>query len=72
MKNAKTARPEWVDRGKSIRQLIRELQFFDDQDLEVRLSLDAGDSHQPVSLVGKSNGYCVLASYLSFYDEKSG
>jgi len=36
--------PEWVTRGKTIRQLIKELESFENQDLEVRLSLDDGDT----------------------------
>ena len=43
--------PAWVTRGKSIRQLIKELQTFKNQDLEVRLSLDDGSTHKPISLV---------------------
>lgn len=71
MKGVINARPDWVYRGKSIKQLILELQSFEDQDMEVRVSLDAGDSHQPISLVGKSDGFCVLASYVEFYENKS-
>lgn len=56
--------PEWVTRGKSISQLIKELQSFGNQDLEVRISVDGGESYKCISLVGKhhENGvqYCAL------------
>ena len=52
--------PEWVSCGKTIRQLIQELQSFSDQDVEVQISLDSGASCQPISLVGKLDGRCVL------------
>ena len=50
-------------RGKTIAGLIRELQSFEDQTLEVRLSLDAGDTSYPIALVGKKDGRCLLWSY---------
>lgn len=54
--------PSWVTRGKTIRQLIRELQSFDDQDLFVEISVDDGDTSKPISLVIKSNGKCLLVN----------
>lgn len=51
---------EWIDRGKSIRQLISELQSFEDQDLIVEISVDDGGIRKPISLVKKSNGKCLL------------
>ena len=33
-------KPEWVTKGKTIRQLIDELKTFEDQDIEARISLD--------------------------------
>jgi hypothetical protein len=54
--------PEWVTRGKSIRQLIKELQSFSDWDIEVRISVDDGEAHKPISLVEKSEGCCVLVN----------
>lgn len=53
-------KPEWITRGKSIRQLIKELQTFDDQELEVRISLDGGKTNKCISLVGKHNGKAIL------------
>ena len=52
--------PEWVTRGKTIRQLIKELETFENLDLEVRISLDDGDTHKCISLVGRLDGCCVL------------
>ncbi|MEY4754860.1 MAG: hypothetical protein RJA44_2535 [Pseudomonadota bacterium] len=52
--------PDWVMRGKTVRQLIQELQSFEDQDLEVRLSVDGGTTTQCISLVCKSNGAALL------------
>ena len=56
----------WVSRGKSITQLIKELRTFEDQDLVVEISLDGGITSQPISLVGKTNGKCML---IFFADE---
>lgn len=47
-------------RAKTIRQLIKELQTFENQDLEVRISVDDGDNKYPISIVTKSQGMCVL------------
>lgn len=52
--------PDWVTRGKTIKQLIEELQTFEDQNLEVRISLDDGETHKAISMVGKENGFCLL------------
>ena len=54
--------PEWVVRGKTIRQLIKELQTFQDLDMEVRISIDDGETHKPISLVEKSGNYCILVN----------
>ncbi|MCA6061793.1 hypothetical protein HUF18_18580 [Thalassolituus sp. ST750PaO-4] len=47
--------PEWVTRGKTIKQLIKELQTFENQDLEVKVSTDGGETFKCISLVGKHN-----------------
>jgi hypothetical protein len=52
--------PEWKSRGKTIAGLIRELQSFEDQSLEVRISVDDGDTTYPISLVAKLDGRCLL------------
>jgi sulfur transfer protein SufE len=51
----------WASRGKTIAGLIKELQAFPDQDIEVRISVDGCDSSVPISLVGKlENKYAIL------------
>ncbi|MGE8224370.1 MAG: hypothetical protein ACN6RK_01170 [Stenotrophomonas sp.] len=53
--------PDWTSKGKTVAQLIEELRTFENQEMEVRISLDGGDTSYPISLVGKSNGkYAVL------------
>jgi len=52
--------PEWITRKRTIKQLLEELSSFEDQDLEVRVSLDGGDSHQCISLIGRIDGKAVL------------
>lgn len=47
---------KWVTRGKSIKQLIKELESFEDQNLLVEISFDVGDTSKPISLVGKIDG----------------
>ena len=51
-----------VTRGKTIRQLIKELQTFENQDLEVQISLDDGETHKPVSILVKRKGYCLIVN----------
>jgi hypothetical protein len=73
MKKLKHPIPDWVTRGKTIRQLIAELETFENQDLEVRLSLDDGDTHHCVSLVSKGfdesgGAHCVLANSESYHE----
>jgi len=63
--------PEWVTRGKSIRQLISELQTFEDQDSEVRISLDSGVTHHTISLVGRYGSICVLLNAEADYAAKA-
>ena len=53
--------PDWVTRGKTIRQLIEELQTFENQDLVVRISVDDGNTHLGISLVQKrEEKFCLL------------
>ena len=56
-------RPEWIDRGKTITELIAELRTFENQDLEVRISIDGGRSSKPISLVIKDDSGCCLLEY---------
>lgn len=62
MSSSVNANPEWVTKGKSIRKLIQELQTFENQDMEVRLSLDGGTTHKPISIVGKYGEHCLLVN----------
>jgi hypothetical protein len=50
----------WNRHGKTIAELIKELQSFDDKELVVEISVDAGSNRFPISLVGKSEGHCVI------------
>ncbi len=54
--------PRWVNRGKTIRELIDELETFEDQDLPVEISVDNGGTRKPISLVKKSKGVCLLVN----------
>ncbi len=64
MTKPSSANPDWVIRGKTIKQLIQELQSFEDQNLEVKISVDDGETCKPISLVGKKNengvSFCCL------------
>lgn len=53
----------WESRGKTVAQLIRELQSFENQELEVRISVDGARSSVPISLVAKHGTVAVLANY---------
>ena len=55
--------PKWIGRGKTVVQLIQELRSFEDQSLEVRISIDGVESSQPISLVTKIGGYAVLENH---------
>ena len=61
----------WTTKGKTIKQLIEELQSFENQDLEVKISIDSGNSFKPISLLGKYNGGTKLvhAGLIYFGDE---
>ena len=68
MQELKHPIPVWVTRGRTIRQLIEELQTFEDQDMEVRISVDDGTTHACISLVGKHQGrFCLLSNAESYY-----
>ena len=53
----------WITRGKSIKQLIEELESSGDQNLFVEISFDGGDTSMPISLVGKIDGKCILMNF---------
>jgi hypothetical protein len=52
--------------GKTIRQLIQELQTFENQDIEVRMAFDGKDVHRAIRTVGNdldvtsNTNYCIL------------
>ncbi|OPA85730.1 hypothetical protein BFW87_27210 [Pseudomonas fluorescens] len=58
----KLGKSRWASQGKTIRQLICELETFSDQDLLVEISTDSGDTRKPISLVKKSGGVCLLVN----------
>ena len=39
--------PKWVVQRKTIKQLIKALQTFENQDLVVEISVDGGEVHKP-------------------------
>lgn len=64
--------PDWVWRGKTIAQLIEELQSFSDQSLMVEISIDGARSSKPISLVAKMRGKCMLMNMEDEADEERG
>ena len=54
--------PNWIVRGKTIDQLIKELQSFEDRSLFVEVSTDDGLTSKPISLVLKRRGKCILVN----------
>jgi hypothetical protein len=67
MSTPKHPLPDWVTRGKTIKDLIEELRTFENQDAEVRLSLDYGDTAHCISIVMKSEDSCVLANAEAYH-----
>jgi len=62
--------PEWVTKGKTIRQLIAELETFEDLDAEVRISLDYGESHRCISIVERHGENCVLVNSEKYHNNE--
>lgn len=62
MKKPLPRNPEWVSRGKTIKQLIEELKTFDDETMMVEISLDDGVTSHPISLVKKKQQKCLLVN----------
>jgi hypothetical protein len=54
---------DWRSRGKSIEGLITELRSFEDQSLEVRLSIDERHASYVISLMGKFDNRCLLMNH---------
>ena len=70
MAESKHEIPEWVTRGKTIRQLITELQTFENQDAEVRISIDYGLTHRCLSIVERHGKYCVLVNTEDYHNNE--
>ncbi|MDL9998627.1 hypothetical protein QTI24_08455 [Variovorax sp. J22P240] len=64
--------PVWVYQGKSIKQLIEELDTFENQNREVFISTDYGESRKPAGLVRKKGGYYLLSSREGDMETKQG
>jgi len=56
----------WADTAKTVPCLIAALQSFENQELEVRLSVDGGQNHRPITMIGnhKMGQSCVLTFFL--------
>jgi len=57
---SKRDKKDWRYRGKTIKQLIQELQTFENLNLEVRISVDDMETDRPISLVAKDGKRCML------------
>jgi hypothetical protein len=52
---------DYTGRGKTVAGLIEELKTFENQQLEVRISIDGGETSLPISIIGKSeNKYALI------------
>ncbi|WP_213939302.1 hypothetical protein [Pseudomonas sp. dw_612] len=56
---------DWKCRGKTVEELIEELNSFEDQSIKVELSFDGGTTSVPISIVGKKDGKCLLISVVA-------
>ncbi len=55
--------PAYVTKGKTVRQLIKELLTFENLDVEARISFDAGETHKPISILHNRNGkYAIIVN----------
>lgn len=54
------AKKDWTNKGKTVSGLIQELKTFENQKLEVRISIDDGKTSFPISLVAKQSGKYAL------------
>jgi hypothetical protein len=55
---------DYTDRGKTVEQLIKELKTFENQQLEVRISVDGGLTSYPVSILCKrENTYATIENH---------
>jgi hypothetical protein len=54
---------DYTGRGKTIAGLIEELKSFENQQLEVRISIDGGLTSLPISILGKyENKYALIVN----------
>lgn len=66
-------KPAWVYQGKSIHQVIEELDTFDNPDLEVLISIDYGENQAPLGAIKSKDGrYLVLYRKAKTSVEKGG
>lgn len=63
--------PSWVGRGKTIAELIEELDTFSDKSLRVVISTDDGETRKPISLIVKSEGECLLLNAENTFRRKN-
>jgi predicted ribosome-associated RNA-binding protein Tma20 len=52
--------PAWINRGKSVAQLIKELETFENKEIEVKISVDSSKTLRPISLVLRDGNICIL------------
>ncbi len=57
-----------MERKTTIKELIKQLSSFEDEDLEVVISIDDGETYKSLSLVGKIDGKCALI-YSNAFDQ---
>ncbi len=51
---------KWENRGKTIQELIDDLNSFSDKGMTVRISVDDGETDFPISILDKTNGKCII------------
>lgn len=52
---------DYTSRGKTVAGLIKKLKTFENQQLEVRISIDGGKTSLPISIIRKSeNQYALI------------
>ncbi len=55
---------DWINRGKTVAQMIEELKSYENQQLEVRISIDGGETSYPVSILTKrQNKYAIIENH---------
>ena len=54
---------DWPSRGKTVQQLINELESFECKELKVLLKIDGVEGAREINLVGKKDGACMIFSF---------